>query len=202
MPAEGDLHAKLQGRYGGNLDCRELRAGATVVLPVEHDGAGLYFGDCKALMGDGEIVGPPEVGALVTASAEPRRATRLDAVAADRDGRRADDPRLRHSRSSGAPARRSGSCSNWVAEDFDLPRAEGRAAARDGGARRHLPDQQHRLHGVLRDAARRARAVPPHVVPLANETARGDADHVVDDAVAHGEQRRRGGSCNRRRGSG
>ena len=25
-PAEGELHAKLQGRYGGNLDCREIRA--------------------------------------------------------------------------------------------------------------------------------------------------------------------------------
>jgi amidase len=71
-PAEGELHAKLQGRYGGNLDCREIRAGATLVLPAEHVGGGLYFGDCKALMGDGEIVGPPEVGALVTASAEPR----------------------------------------------------------------------------------------------------------------------------------
>jgi acetamidase/formamidase len=71
-PEEGTLHAKLQGRYGGNLDCRELRAGATLVLPVAHDGAGLYFGDCKALMGDGEIAAPPEVGALVRASAEPR----------------------------------------------------------------------------------------------------------------------------------
>jgi len=70
-PADGEVHAKLQGRYGGNLDCRELRAGATMILPVAHDGGGLYFGDCKALMGDGEIVGPPEVGALVTASAEP-----------------------------------------------------------------------------------------------------------------------------------
>jgi amidase len=70
-PEEGAVHAKLQGRYGGNLDCRELRAGATMILPVAHDGGGLYFGDCKALMGDGEIVGPPEVGALVTASAEP-----------------------------------------------------------------------------------------------------------------------------------
>ena len=71
-PEEGEVHAMLQGRYGGNLDCRELRAGATLVLPVAHDGGGLYFGDCKALMGDGEIVGPPEVGALVTASAETR----------------------------------------------------------------------------------------------------------------------------------
>jgi len=71
-PEEGTVHAKLQGRYGGNLDCRDLRAGATLVLPVAHDGAGLYFGDCKALMGDGEIAAPPEVGALVNASAEPR----------------------------------------------------------------------------------------------------------------------------------
>jgi acetamidase/formamidase len=71
-PAEGELHAMLQGRYGGNLDCKELVAGATLVLPYEHAGAGLYFGDCKALMSDGEIVGPPEVGALVTASAELR----------------------------------------------------------------------------------------------------------------------------------
>ena len=72
-PAEGEVHAKLQGRYGGNMDCREIREGATVVLPVSHDGGGLYFGDCKALMGDGEIVGPPEVGALVVASALPRQ---------------------------------------------------------------------------------------------------------------------------------
>src|SRR5438093_2097437 len=72
VPEDGEAHAKLQGRYGGNLDCREIRAGATVILPVAHDGGGLYFGDCKALMGDGEIVGPPEVGAVVTASAAPR----------------------------------------------------------------------------------------------------------------------------------
>ncbi len=71
-PAEGELHAMLQGRYGGNLDCKDLVAGATLVLPYEHAGAGLYFGDCKALMSDGEIVGPPEVGALVTATAELR----------------------------------------------------------------------------------------------------------------------------------
>ena len=71
QPAEGEVNASLQGRFGGNLDCRELCAGVTMTLPVAHDGAGLYFGDCKALMGDSEIVGPPEVGALVTASAAP-----------------------------------------------------------------------------------------------------------------------------------
>ena len=110
-PAEGELHAKLQGRYGGNLDCREIRAGATVVLPAAHDGGGLYFGDCKALMGDGEIVGPPEVGALVTASAEvrPRPASmtwpRIETATASRRSSPAG-------RSSGARARPTASCSS------------------------------------------------------------------------------------------
>ncbi len=71
-PAEGELHAMLQGRYGGNMDCKHIVAGSTLVLPCNHPGGGLYFGDCKSLMGDGEIVAPPEVGALVTASAEVR----------------------------------------------------------------------------------------------------------------------------------
>jgi amidase len=120
-PAEGTLHAKLQGRYGGNLDCRELRAGATLVLPLAHDGAGLYFGDCKALMGDGEIVGPPEVGALVTASAEPR-----ERPASLRW------PRLETSESfttlvSGTPLEWSAreafhELLNWVTDDYDLAR--------------------------------------------------------------------------------
>jgi acetamidase/formamidase len=71
VPAEGEVHARLQGRYGGNVDCPAIGPGATVILPVAHDGAGLYFGDAKALMGDGEVVQPPEVGALITASARP-----------------------------------------------------------------------------------------------------------------------------------
>ena len=71
-PEDGPIQAGLQGRYGGNHDSRHICAGATVVLPVAQDGAGLYFGDCKALMGDGEIASPPEVGAVITASAEPR----------------------------------------------------------------------------------------------------------------------------------
>jgi amidase len=120
-PEEGGVHAKLQGRYGGNLDCRELRAGATVTLPIAHDGGGLYFGDCKALMGDGEIVGPPEVGALVTASAVPlSRPASLSW------------PRIETGDSfttlvSGKPLEWSARQAfrellNWVTEDFDLPR--------------------------------------------------------------------------------
>jgi amidase len=123
MPEEGSVHAMLQGTYGGNLDCREVRRGATVVLPVTHDGAGLYFGDCKALMGDGEITAPPEVGALVTASAEPL--ARPPSM---------EWPRIETSESlttlvSAKPLEWSARLAfrellNWVVDDFDLPRAK------------------------------------------------------------------------------
>jgi amidase len=123
VPEEGEMHAKLQGRYGGNLDCRELCAGATMILPVEHKGAGLYFGDCKALMGDGEIVGPPEVGAVVTASAMPvERPASLEW------------PRIETADElmtivSGKPlewaARQAmRELLNWVDDDYDLPRTK------------------------------------------------------------------------------
>ena len=122
MPEKGSVHAMLQGRYGGNLDCREVRKGATLVLPVAHDGAGLYFGDCKALMGDGEITAPPEVGALVTASAEPReRPVSMEW------------PRIETSESlttlvSAKPLEWSARLAfrellNWVVDDFELSRS-------------------------------------------------------------------------------
>jgi len=111
----------LQGRYGGNLDCRELCAGATIVLPVEHDGGGLYFGDCKALMGDGEIVAPPEVGALVTASAEPRERP------ASLEWPRIESVDSLTTLVSGTPLEWSARQAfrellNWVVEDYDLTR--------------------------------------------------------------------------------
>ncbi len=46
-----------QGRHGGNIDCRDIRRGTTVLLPVEVDGACLYVGDVHASMADGEWVG-------------------------------------------------------------------------------------------------------------------------------------------------
>ena len=123
MPEEGEVHAKLQGRYGGNLDCRELRAGATMILPVAHPGAGLYFGDCKALMGDSEIVGPPEVGAVVTASAVPV------ARPASMEWPRIETAEELMTLVSGRPLEWSARQAfrellNWVAADYDLPRAK------------------------------------------------------------------------------
>ena len=45
------------GAYGGNLDYKEIREGATVILPVYVPGAYLFIGDGHALQGDGEAVG-------------------------------------------------------------------------------------------------------------------------------------------------
>jgi acetamidase/formamidase len=45
------------GPYGGNMDFRELKAGATLYLPVFHDGALFYVGDPHGVQGDGEVSG-------------------------------------------------------------------------------------------------------------------------------------------------
>ncbi|MEO7411884.1 MAG: acetamidase/formamidase family protein [Opitutaceae bacterium] len=52
------------GVFGGNLDCKELVAGATLYLPVFQKGALFYTGDCHAAQGDGEIT----VNAIETAN--------------------------------------------------------------------------------------------------------------------------------------
>jgi amidase len=70
-PARETVLSRHEGDYLGNVDCREITAGATVILPVEIAGAGLYFGDCKAAMGDGEVVAAPEVGTRIVARARP-----------------------------------------------------------------------------------------------------------------------------------
>jgi acetamidase/formamidase len=41
--------------WGGNLDCKELIAGSTLLLPVPVDGAFFSAGDCHARQGDGEV---------------------------------------------------------------------------------------------------------------------------------------------------
>jgi amidase len=71
QPARETVLSRRAGDYCGNVDCGEITAGATVILPVALRGAGLYFGDCKAAMGDGEVVAAPEIGARIVASARP-----------------------------------------------------------------------------------------------------------------------------------
>jgi amidase len=69
-PRHETVLSRHEGRHGGNMDCTEMTTGATVILPAEVDGAYLYFGDCKAGMGDGEITAAPEVGTRIVASAD------------------------------------------------------------------------------------------------------------------------------------
>jgi amidase len=70
-PATETVLSRHEGDHLGNVDVREITSGATVVLPVAVAGGGLYFGDCKAALGDGEVVCAPEVGARIAASARP-----------------------------------------------------------------------------------------------------------------------------------
>lgn len=46
---------RVPGRHGGNLDCRRLTAGCTLLLPVLVPGALFSCGDGHALQGDGEV---------------------------------------------------------------------------------------------------------------------------------------------------
>ncbi len=57
-PAVPGRHSVIPPRrVGGNLDCRDVRAGATLLLPVEVPGGLLSLGDPHATQGDGEVCG-------------------------------------------------------------------------------------------------------------------------------------------------
>ena len=57
-PAEAGVHSTIPPRRsGGNIDCKELVAGATLFLPVPVDGALFSAGDGHAAQGDGEVSG-------------------------------------------------------------------------------------------------------------------------------------------------
>jgi acetamidase/formamidase len=57
-PAEPGRHSTIPPYWhGGNIDCRELVAGATLYLPVTVPGALLSVGDGHAAQGDGEVAG-------------------------------------------------------------------------------------------------------------------------------------------------
>ncbi len=54
--AEAGVHSTIPPRrVGGNMDVRQLTAGATLYLPVEVDGALFSVGDAHGVQGDGEV---------------------------------------------------------------------------------------------------------------------------------------------------
>ncbi len=54
-PVGEAIRAGKPGSHGGNMDCRLIEAGASVLLPVLVPGAHLSLGDLHAVMGDGEV---------------------------------------------------------------------------------------------------------------------------------------------------
>ncbi len=80
-PAEPGVHSVIPPRLvGGNLDCRDVAPGATLLLPVEVDGALLSVGDPHAAQGDGEVCGTAvEVPARARLRVSVERGTGLDA---------------------------------------------------------------------------------------------------------------------------
>jgi amidase len=70
-PAEEEIKTTVPHLHGGNMDCKRIRRGSIVYLPVFVDGALLSLGDLHAVMGDGEIViCGLETGGEVTAQIE------------------------------------------------------------------------------------------------------------------------------------
>jgi acetamidase/formamidase len=51
----GEFRTRSPGPFGGNMDVRELSAGATLYLPVQIDDALFSVGDAHAAQGDGEV---------------------------------------------------------------------------------------------------------------------------------------------------
>lgn len=74
-PDDGPHNSIPPGRHGGNIDLKDLVAGATLYLPIYNDGALFYAGDGHALQGNGEV----DVSALEVNVDEARlRLTVLD----------------------------------------------------------------------------------------------------------------------------
>lgn len=66
FPLDDPISTTLPGLHGGNMDCKEIKAGNTVFLPVFHNHAGLYIGDIHAFMNDGELICGGECDSITT----------------------------------------------------------------------------------------------------------------------------------------
>ncbi|NNG19152.1 acetamidase [Naumannella sp. ID2617S] len=66
-PAAGEVRSSLvPDRFGGNMDTPELRAGATIYLGVNVEGAMFSIGDGHYRQGEGEACGTAVEGAMTT----------------------------------------------------------------------------------------------------------------------------------------
>lgn len=97
-PASPGRHSAIPPRrVGGNLDCRDVGPGATLLLPAEIDGGLLSVGDPHAAQGDGEVCGTAvETTASVRLRITTRPQLQLDAPQIERPARPSSDSRPTH----------------------------------------------------------------------------------------------------------
>ncbi len=81
---DGEFRTRPPGPFGGNMDVRELAAGATLYLPIMRPGALFSVGDVHAAQGDGEVcINGIETPADVSLRFKVRRDFRLTAPMAE-----------------------------------------------------------------------------------------------------------------------
>lgn len=99
-PAHGELGSSTVGAFGGNMDCNDIVAGASVILPVQVNNVFLFAGDLHAAQGDGEcsltgveVEGAVELSCTVLPRAELSRPVILshERVITMGDGESLDD---------------------------------------------------------------------------------------------------------------
>lgn len=126
------------GSFGGNMEVKWLREGATVMLPVRVRGAYLYLGDGHAAQGDGELTGDAmETSLDVTFSVEIKRWGFQDIV-------RAEDAEQIISVGVGgsldeALRRATSDMARWLEQDYKLSSTEA-AIVLGFAARYDIPD--------------------------------------------------------------
>jgi acetamidase/formamidase len=111
--------SRESGSYGGNMENKWLREGATVYLPVRVRGAYLYVGDGHAAQGDGELTGDAmETSLDVTFSVEIKRWGFQDLVRAE------DNEQIMSVGVGGsldeAMRRATSDMARWLEEDYKL----------------------------------------------------------------------------------
>lgn len=78
-PADGEVPCFYTGKHGGNMDCKQVKEGSTIYLPVFSEGALLQIGDLHAAMGDGELCGAAvEVAGVTTVKVDIIKNTHLE----------------------------------------------------------------------------------------------------------------------------
>jgi len=76
---EGAIPTGEPGSHGSNMDNTKIGKGATLYLPIFHDGAIFALGDVHAAMGDGEIIVTGcEIPAEVTVTVEVLKGVTID----------------------------------------------------------------------------------------------------------------------------